>query len=159
MSKTKTIACDKCGHRMERILEKCPKCGELIRDRMDPHVRERVENKMRSRGFSTASVIFIFTFGIDFSFFIDVPLVAGYIILLKGVNHLLDEAEMVSHVWFYVGGFQVLLCGFLLIISMKIVYVNKRWAKKLIIINGLLGIAALISALSGLSGSTFHLPW
>ena len=48
MTSRKTIACDKCGHRIDHIPEKCPECGEVIRDRMDPHVRERVEDKLRS---------------------------------------------------------------------------------------------------------------
>ena len=41
--KKKTIACDKCGARIDHIPEKCPECGEIIYDRMEPHVREEIE--------------------------------------------------------------------------------------------------------------------
>ena len=55
----KTIACDCCGQRYDHIPNFCEKCGEEIYDRMDPHVRERIEQKMyRLRsGLATASFI------------------------------------------------------------------------------------------------------
>jgi HEAT repeat protein len=46
MSKKKTIPCDRCGARLENIPEKCPHCGEIIRDRMDPFIREGIEKRM-----------------------------------------------------------------------------------------------------------------
>ena len=46
MIKHKTIACDRCGARIDHIPEKCPECGEIIYDRMDPHVRERIIYEM-----------------------------------------------------------------------------------------------------------------
>jgi hypothetical protein len=42
--KKKSIACDRCGARIDHIPEKCPECGEEIYARMDPHVRMRIEN-------------------------------------------------------------------------------------------------------------------
>ena len=49
MAKKKTIACDRCGARIDHIPEKCPECGEIIYDRMDPHVRERILEKMEKQ--------------------------------------------------------------------------------------------------------------
>jgi formylglycine-generating enzyme required for sulfatase activity len=43
MSRKLTIPCDRCGARLDNIPEKCPHCGEIIRDRMDPYMRERIE--------------------------------------------------------------------------------------------------------------------
>ena len=48
MAKKLTIPCDRCGARLENIPEKCPHCGEIIRERMDPFVRARVEQLMQS---------------------------------------------------------------------------------------------------------------
>ena len=45
----KTIACDRCGVRLDHIPKKCPECGEEIYDRMDPHVRERILEKLGNR--------------------------------------------------------------------------------------------------------------
>ncbi len=42
----RTIACDRCGARIDHIPKKCPECGEEIYDRMDPHIRERILAKM-----------------------------------------------------------------------------------------------------------------
>jgi hypothetical protein len=41
--KKKTIACDNCGTRIDHIPEKCPKCGEIIYARMNPHLRDKIE--------------------------------------------------------------------------------------------------------------------
>jgi hypothetical protein len=46
MARKKTIPCDRCGARLDNIPEKCPHCGEIIRDRMDPFIREQVEKMM-----------------------------------------------------------------------------------------------------------------
>ncbi len=57
MKNPKTIACDRCGARIDHIPEKCPECGEIIYDRMDPHVRERIQEKMKKRQVSPGLII------------------------------------------------------------------------------------------------------
>jgi DNA-directed RNA polymerase subunit RPC12/RpoP len=57
MRKRKTIACDRCGARIDRIPEKCPECGEEIRARMDPHIRERVEEIMKGPSILKSAIV------------------------------------------------------------------------------------------------------
>ena len=45
-TKSKSIACDQCGVRIKAIPDSCPECGEIIKARMDPHVRQRIEEKL-----------------------------------------------------------------------------------------------------------------
>ena len=49
MTKQKTIACDKCGTRYDHIPDHCDKCGEAIYERMEPHLREKIEKMMVSK--------------------------------------------------------------------------------------------------------------
>ena len=49
MTKKKTIVCDRCGARIDYILEKCPKCGNNIFESMNPPVHERIGKKIEGR--------------------------------------------------------------------------------------------------------------
>ncbi len=68
MRKKKTIACDRCGARIDHIPEKCPECGEILRDRMDPHVREVIEKKMAPRNWKWLFKLAIYLFFIPIVF-------------------------------------------------------------------------------------------
>lgn len=61
MAKQKTIACDSCGHRMDAILDNCPECGEVIKARMDPHVRSKLAAKMDRKKWVVPSTPFKIT--------------------------------------------------------------------------------------------------
>jgi flagellar biosynthesis protein FliQ len=58
MAKKLTIPCDRCGARLDNIPEKCPHCGEIIRDRMDPFIREGIEKRIGQRWWKIQFTVF-----------------------------------------------------------------------------------------------------
>jgi hypothetical protein len=67
MAKKPTTPCDRCGARLDHIPDKCPHCGEIIRDRMNPFIRERVEEIFKFRPYSRIHAIIFALTGILFS--------------------------------------------------------------------------------------------
>jgi HEAT repeat protein len=74
MARKLTIPCDRCGARLENIPEKCPHCGEIIYDRMDPFIRERIEELMQKGRWKKYIPLFL-----TYSFFIPFAVSAWFV--------------------------------------------------------------------------------
>jgi hypothetical protein len=151
MFKKKTIPCDRCGARFDHIPEKCPACGEIIRDRMDPHIREEIEQRLEPVSPFLSAFLMVPFIALDL-------LALGIFIFLNS-----DYSRQVpTEIWYNI--FAVVMVGTFLdcVLSYIIVLVNRKkvtkrfltffllWISFHFLISGLEFVYGLLKALEGL---------